>query len=501
MQKSALLKLLALVLAMLMMTTLIVGCGGKVTDTSEFIEDSEEEEDFDDEGDIEYTGDDSSVSQQGSHEIGSKQTGGSKQLGDHKAATGGSAQGGLVYSENESVFENVPANLKGKEVIVASWSADDSDAIKVRQMFTSKTGIKVKNIQYNEAKYITDVATQIAAGSSPDIVTCNSTFPACLEITQPLPKIFDINDGFWDKRCSEATRVGKNYYYVNAINSHSTGGYAIYYNKKIYNNNGLTSPEDYYDQGNGHWSYEQLYTAMQDAAKLGYNGGILECLTLAGQMGVSLINYNQNTGEFSAQASNQDLIDALQYMAKAVDEGLAGGYGISSFASGRIGICMAGMWGTRSNGYFKDMSPSDIGIVPCPDQYKGKKLEYMPLGYNGVGIAKGARNPEAAYYWARWSRDLDKYDDAGANLYANKVLEKYVRGTQLVLFQNSKLYFEFYQGALNMIGKGWSSASEWSALRHASVSQVAVELAARENLLKSAAETSTKKLKEYTAAK
>lgn len=70
----------------------------------------------------------------------------------------------------------------------------------------------------------------------------------------------------------------------------------------------------------------------------------------------------------------------------------------------------------------------------------------MPVGYRGYGICKGAENPDGAYYFLRYFLDMDKYADAGADIFANKVLEKYYRQTQLPLFQQSTLCFEYYAG-------------------------------------------------------
>ena len=337
---------------------------------------------------------------------------------------------------------------------------------------------------------------QIAAGNSPDIAASNSTFPQALEVVQPLPSIFNVYDGFWDERVSEATQVGNKQYFVNTRNSPFTGGYVVYYNKRIFNNNGLTTPDDYYKAGK--WTYENLYKCMQDASKVAQQGGILESMTIAGQAGVSLISYNSKTGTFSGTTKNPMLTSSIQFMAKAFEEQLAGNISTTGFASGKVGLCMSGTYGTKYNGYFKDMSPADIGVLPLPTSYNGKKLEYMPLGYRGYGICKGAKNAEAAYYFLRYFLDLDKYEGAGANIFANKVLEKYFRETQLVLFQNSKLNFEYFQGPLNLIGKGWSTASEWAAIRHAATNQVAVELEKVDNIVQTAVSEANKKVKEYT---
>lgn len=487
MRKANLIRVLALGLIPVMIASFLAGCGTNPGPASVVSETSDGYE-FEDTGDAVY--DASGVKE----DTGSQGNNG----GNGGTTTSGVTVGGKATSggaDNNTIFKNIPPKYKGKTVLFADWGEASADRYQlVVRKFTKDTGIKVKMLLYSASDFIANVSQQIAAGSPPDIVACNSTFPQALEVVQELPSYFNVKDGFWDPRVTEATSVGGKNYFVNTYNSPFTGGYVVYYNKKIYNNNGLTSPEDYYKSGK--WSYENLYKAMQDAKKAGYNGGIIESMTLAEQMGTSLINYNKSNGTFKGMATDQNLISALQYMAKAVDEGLAGGYGFTSFASGQVGLCMAGTYGLKYDGYFKDMSPADIGVVPLPNSYEGKKLDIMPLGYRGYGICKGAKNGEPAYYFLRYFLDLDKYEPAGANIFANKVLEKYFRQTQLVLFKKSPLYFEYFQGVLNLSGHGWST-SEWTAVRHAPVSQVAVELKARENITNNAAALATEKLKSF----
>ena len=117
--------------------------------------------------------------------------------------------------------------------------------------------------------------------------------------------------------------------------------------------------------------------------------------------------------------------------------------------------------------------------------------------YYGYGIGKRADQVEAAYYFLRYYLDLNMYETAGANIFANKVLEKYFRQTQLPLFQKSPLYFEYFQGALALINKGWGT-QDWTAVRHSSSSQVAVELEKMQNVVDSAAAAAAAKVKEYT---
>jgi len=491
MKNAKFLKVLALALVVCMAATVFVGCGSSEPASSAPTADGGDA--FADGGDITFTdGIENSTVSTGNPNASKGDDGTISATINSNA----SSIDGLMVTDNEKIFKNIPKELKGKTITFADWGeASAEEYQKVVKKFEQDTGIKVRMLRLDEGTFISKVAQQIAAGSSPDIAASNSTYPQALEVVQPLPSYFDINDGFWDPRVSEATKVGKTYYFVNSYNSPFTGGYVVYYNKKIYNNNGLYSPQDYLDDGD--WSYENLFKCMEDAKKLGYKGGILESMTLAEQMGVSLINYDQNTGTFSGQSTNPKLVKAIQYMARAVDQGLAGGYGIQSFASGQIGICMAGTYGLKYDGYFKNLAPSDIGVVPLPNSFEGQKLVYQPLGYRGYGICKGAKNGEAAYYFLRYFLDLNKFEPAGANVFANKVLEKYFRHTQLVNFQKSPLYFEYFQGALTLIDKGWSG-NDWVGVRHAAENQVAIELGKMQNVCETAAATATAKVKEYT---
>ena len=494
MKNAKILKILALALVACMAVALFAGCGDGNT-TSSQVSAPEDDDVFqagdDLDVDLNLESNDSTVSNGNQNQTASK--GDDNTISADINSDANDQGGGLMMTDNEEIFKKIPVALKGKTVLFADWGECQGEYLKVIDKFTEDTGIKVKMLVYSSTDYITKVSQQIAAGSAPDIAGSNSTYPQALEVIQPLPKIFNITDGFWDPRVSEATKVGSKYYFVNTYNSPFTGGYVVYYNKKIFNNNGLTSPQDYVDKGD--WSYENLFKCMKDASKLGHSS-MIESMTLAEQMGVSIINYDQNTGTFSGQVTNPKLVKALQYMSKAVDEGLTGG-STSGFNNGQTAICMLGTYGLKYDGYFKDLAPSDIGVVPLPNSYDGQELKYMPLGYRGYGICKGAKNGEAAYYFLRYYLDLNKFEPAGANVFANKVLEKYFRQTQLPLFQKSPLYFEYFQGALALINKGWGSG-DWTAIRHAASSQVGIELAKMQNVVDSAAAQATAKVKEFT---
>lgn len=478
--KSRLLRILTFALALLMIAS-FTGCkgSGATSDGSGINGNSEI-------GDVDM--DDVNVDVN----TGSNASGGT----DSSGKTGSNGSSGITQVDNTDIFENIPKELRGTTVTIAHWGDEGaSEYLKAQKAFTKQTRINVKWVQYSQTDYLSKIVSQISAGKGPDIVIVNSTFPSALEAVQVLPSYFDINDGFWDKRVSEALSVNGKYYFVNSYSSPFTGGTVVYYNKKIFSDNGLTSPDDYIKAGK--WTYENLTQCMQDVYKTGKHGGMIESMVLAEQMGASMIKYDPKTGTFSGDSTNSDLISAVQWNAECVEKNISGGQGITAFASGQLGICMAGTYGMKYNGYFKDMSPSEIGIVPLPETYQGKTLKYMPLGTRGYGIAKGAKNPQGAYYFLRYFLDYEKYAAAGAQIFSNTVMEKFFVETQLPKFRKANLRFEYYKDVLPMVNKGWES-EDWANVRRSAPGQVAVEMRRMDNVCKNAASEANSKLKSFS---
>ncbi len=496
MKKASILKVLAFGLVLVMTLTLCVGCGGG-DDTSTPASSTPVDDDvFGDEGD--YVFDPNGLTSSGSDRP--QQSGPSgNSSGNHSYESYESSH--VSMTDNTEIFKNIPKELKGKTVKFADWGEAQADRYQqLIDVFEAETKIKVDTILYEESNFITNVAQQINAGKSPDVAGNNNWFPQALSIVDPLPSYFNVYDGFWDERVSEATAVNGKMYFVNTRNSPFTGGYVVYYNKKIFNNLGLKTPDQYIKEGK--WTYETMNDIMNligpDNPSVD-RAAILEPMTIYGQSGKSMINYDPKTGTFSGTSKDPELTASVKYMATAAEKKLTGGVGATQFASGRVGMCQIGTYGTKYNGYFKDMSPADIGVVPCPTSYEGKTLTHMPLGYRGYGICKGAKNGEAAYYFLRYFLDLDKYEKAGVDIFANKVLEKYFRETQLVLFQNSPLTFEMFNGPFALTGTPWGG-NDWSPVRNGAPGAVATELAARDNLVQNAVNKANQVLKESVAS-
>ncbi|MBE6778519.1 MAG: extracellular solute-binding protein [Ruminococcaceae bacterium] len=387
----------------------------------------------------------------------------------------------------DKLLPSIPATLKGSTVVLADdgrFQSEDCQAV-IRR-FQKDAGIQVKTQVFTNADkgYVHKVAQEIAAGRAPDVVFCNGSFPWALEITQPLPAIFNVNDGFWNPQVTAATRVGGKSYFVNSCDTPYAGGYVVYYNKSIFSNNGLYSPQDYLDEGR--WSYEKLLVCLQEAVQAGYKGGILDRRMLAEQQGTFLVNYDPNASAFSANVTDDRLVKALQFMATATDNGWAVDVGAEAFAAGDVGLYLTDVSGLFYNGFLKDVKLTNFGVAPLPDTFGGQKLTHMPVPMYGFGIAKRAGNADGAYYFLRYFLDLYRYEASGVELFVNKVMEKYYRRTHMSLYLNTPLYYQHYLTAFRAMGKPWTG-DDWTRLRHASASAVAEELEKQQSVATEAA--------------
>ena len=427
--------------------------------------------------------------------------------GNGTTASDGGGSGGKSGDAGASnaYLNAIPEKLKGTTVTFAVWGDENAEEYaKVAKYFTKKTKINVKFVSYDQEKYPSTIVEQNAAGKGPDIVICNFKFPVIAEAVQELPKFFDLNDGFWDKRITEALSVkGKNYF-VNSYNSpFANSGQLVFYNKEIFANNNIKSPQDYVDEGK--WTYKALETCMRQAHQKGFDGGSVYPQMIWNSTGSDLIRYNPKDGKFTSGLSDpsqkSDIIYALKFSAKLFNEGIITQNPLARFASGNMAIAVTGNFGTKYNGWFKGMLPSALGVVNMPTTLNGKKANYQGGTQRAYGIGKNAKNVEGAYYFLRFFLDLDNYDDAGAKIFLNKSVERFYKETILKDYKNNPLCMQYFDMPLSLVGSPWTqtSAGDWTAVSLAGTpEEVENELNKRVNIVEKAAKTATEKLRKVS---
>lgn len=431
---------------------------------------------------------------------GSGNSGGNSASGSHGGQGNSGNGGGTVVEKPVDVsgsdpFANIPSRLKGTTVTFAHFGDEGaSEYEKVLKAFTKKTGIKYKLVSFNQGEYVAKVSNQIAAKSGPDVIICNDVFPSALEIAQPLQNIVNLEDDFWDDNITNICTVGGNTYFVNSLESVWENIDTIVYNKTIFSNNGLTSPLDYYN--NGQWTWENFKKCAEAVKKLGYVGGYADADVINTSLGSPMINYDPKAATFSA-ASSSALSVGYQFEAQLYKEGLWSSTDWwGTFANGKIGLMAAGgVWGAKYNGAFKDADDNMLGMVPLPSSFNGK--ECKPTGsLRAYGIAKGAKNPEGAVYLLRYFLDYSYYSSAGANVFKNKNLEKMVFDQLIPEIKKKGINFDYAGGAFDLSNTGGMSEISAAAGR-ADPAQVTGELDGKKNLITNAAQKANDKIAAY----
>ena len=437
----------------------------------------------------------SSVSSQAASSSVSSQATSSSNSQAASSSVSSQATSSNAQTPTGDIFSNVPMELKGSTVKVAHWGDEGGDRYQaLAKAFTKKTNINVKWQLFNQLSYESDILKQIASGNGPDVVILNDKVPQTYEVAQPLPVIFNVNDGFWNPAISEHTKFNGKYYFVNSYNSPFTIGSLVIYNKKIFSQNGIKSPLDYYNAGNGTWSFEDLKQCMLDATSKGFYGGVIDPMTIAAQMGVSMFKYDAKTGKVSGNVTDEKLLSAVRYYAECREEGLCGNYFIANYPSGNIAIALSDPYSIKYNGYLKDMSPSDYGAVMAPTKFEGKDLPYLAGHIRAYGIAKQATNVEGAYYFLRYFLDLDKYNEAGIQIFGNKEMQKFYTETFSKAYATKSVFYKNLQGPLTLVNSDWLHSKVWQEARNVAPGQVSVSMAKNANIVENAVTEANKKL-------
>ncbi len=488
------LKPMALLLALAMSFSL-VGCknGNTSSDSSDEVVGGALV-DFDDET---VTGGEGDATD-GNGTTGGNTTGGNGTTGGNET-TGGNGGGTTVEkpvdTSGKDPFASIPKRLKGTTVTFAHFGDEGAaEYEKVLKAFTKKTGIKYKLVSYNQGEYVSKVAAQINAKSGPDVIISNDVFPASIEIAQPLQNIINLKDDFWDDNITKICTVGGNTYFVNSLNSVWENMETVVYNKTIFSDNGLTSPRDYFD--NGQWTWENFRKCAEQVKKLGYVGGYADGEKINASLGNPMISYDPATATFKA-GSASSLLAGYQFQAQMYADGLWSSTDWwGTFANGKIGLMLAGgVWGAKYNGAFKDADDNMLGMVPLPTSLNGKPCKQVGT-LRAYGIAKGAKNPEGAVYLLRYFLDYSYYSAAGANVFKNKSLEKMVFNDLIPLVKKNGININYAGGAFALTDLGAQSDINTTAGR-ADPAQVSGALASKQNLIDAAAAKANEKIKAY----
>lgn len=315
-----------------------------------------------------------------------------------------------------SEFEEKAEKFRGTKVVLATWRDPNADEDgPVIKDFKKKYGIDVEIDTIAQGSYINTVASRIASGDAPDIYFCTSTFPSGLQCLQPIDVAeMDLTDPIWDKSMLEKSKVNGKSYLVNTVGNIWNEITCVFYNKKIFRDNNITTPEEYYNAGK--WTFETFEKAMRDvkAVSKDYTGAYIDFYGLLGSTNSAF--WRWENGKFS-NGVDEKFADVIRHISSWKKDGLIRGSGNQSytadFKNGKCGMAICDAWGLKRTGFWRNMNFDDIGFTFVPDLSAENKAVTTGI-YRGWGICKGAKNPVAAGVFLRYYLDVNNYDTGSA---------------------------------------------------------------------------------------
>ena len=430
--KNTLIRIFALMMALCMIAC-CVGCGGD-----------------DEEVEIIYQYEDEVVSSDGSASTDNDATTSST---DTTSSTTSSSK--KPNSKAESVInDNVkPADYKGTTITYATWRDpslyEDGPVVKA---FEKKYGIKVKIELTTETEYTTKVYSKIVSKQAPDVYFSTYTFPYCLDVLQPIDAAkLNLNESIWDKALIETATVNGKTYLVDTVGNIWKDQDMVFYNKKIFKQNNIKSPEDYVKADN--WTFETMAKCMQDVARLGsdYIGGAVHLEGLIHSAGASVIGL-QN-GKFVNGTKNSVTQDIMRWASTGLKEGWLGTAsiyaGLEQFPSGKVGVAVLHSFGLKKTGYLRNMKADDIGFVNLPS-WKGNPVKATSF-VRGWGICREAKNPVAAGIFLRHYLDVNNYNTTSA--FISKDAENFFFKLNATNTKDKSFYFCYGSGVNGVVGR------------------------------------------------
>lgn len=399
-------------------------------------------------------------------------------------------------NKESKINDNVnPADYAGTTITYATWRNpalyEDGPVVSA---FEKKYNIKVKIDLMNEENYTNTVLGRIASGKSPDIYFSTYTFPYCLDALQPIDAAkLDLKESIWDDALIDIATVGGKTYLVDTVGNIWKDEDMVVYNKKIFRDNGWTTPEEYYAAGQ--WNYKSMEKCMKQVAALGteYIGGAIHLEGLIHSAGASVVGMKD--GKFYNGTKNKVTQDIMRWASTGLKEGWISTPSVytalNEFPSGKVGIAILHSFSLKKTGYLRSMKASDIGFTFLPT-WEGKT--YTSASFvRGWGLCKGAKNPVAAGIFLRNYLDVNNYDTTSA--FISKDAENFFFKLTSTNTAKKNFYFCYGSGVTGVTGKESAVSDFIYKPALADPSQVTKEISSYQNEINADIAKLNKKLK------
>ena len=332
------------------------------------------------------------------------------------ACNGKTQDSGTDNTNSNSGIENSKTDInpnineeeyRGTSITYVTWKdpANNEDGIVV-DAFEKKYGITVNIDLISQTDYVNTIASSIASNKQGDVIFVNGTFPGALTVMQPLDAAkLNLNDPIWKQSTLKMSTIDGHPYLVDTISNVWNEVDIVVYNKALFEQNGITSPAEYYEAGN--WTIETFKKACQDIVSLGrgYTGATVLGDAFLGGCGVS--TYSYENGQFKTSLDDK-YYKVTEFLAQMFSDGLISDVR-TGFTNGKTGMAVTNCFGLKRTGYFSTMNSENIAATYLP-RYDRNSEQVTSGIYRGWGLIRGSKNPEAAGLFLREYLDVNNYD-------------------------------------------------------------------------------------------
>lgn len=350
--------------------------------------------------------------------------------GDKKEKDKGSGSSSTVNGVN-------PEDYRGSSITLVTWKdpALNEDGPVVKK-FEEEYGIEVKVQLVEESEYINTIAGDIAAGTQGDVCFITSRMPSAYTIMQPLDEAkLDLTDPIWDQITIKDSEIAGHPYLVNTISNIWSEVDVCVYNKRIFEENGIKTPAEYYEEGT--WTLEAFERCCRQVAALGkdYLGAAVRGPMFLGGIGASFFSYDNE--EFRVSVDER-LYAGMQFLSELNADKLINP-GMGNFADEKTGMAITDSFGLKRTGHFSTMNPDHIGVTYLP-RFDQDSEQVLSGTYRGWGLIKGAKNPVAAGIFLRYYLDVNNYD-LDLTFHSQELADFFFEATEATYQQRKKTYY------------------------------------------------------------
>ncbi len=310
-------------------------------------------------------------------------------------------------TKQDEMFESA----RGSSILMFySGSLSDKEK-KVADQFKAQYGIDIKYEVMGWAEYNAKIAQRVAAGNPPDIASITDSSALNFmygNITQPLNKYMDPKDPYlnWNPTLLDLYSVDGNVY---GIPDYWISTFFIYYNKTLFEEQGIEDPYELYKKGK--WDFAKFREIAKKATLYEKDNTTVKCLGFATWYRELFVLANggniispDGKGRYISTVDSPATLAGLNLMKDLCADGSYDGVtaGYTEFKNRKVAMFAERPWNAIGAYDYYNTMKDEIGVVPVPKGPNADKV-YAPSNTTASYIPAKCKNPVGGMAWIYFS--------------------------------------------------------------------------------------------------